>query len=292
VEIVRPLRIAMILENVANIRHSLQILALSGKPRTEFHKGDGPFPPEALHEFLKKTPCGDCTWLYWGTTYGPKDIRQYKLDIIHKEFMRIPGARRIDPATLPPEDYFWSRDKIASGEPDLEELAWVNWYPNGGHIAFSPVSPTRGVDAIKMWDMAKKHGDAFGLDLFLDFIVGLRELHLIVEAVYDRDDPKARDASLACMRALIDDAASQGYGEYRTHLLLSDQVAGTYSWNGNAIMKFNEKLKDALDPNGILAPGRCGIWPARYRGRGWEISGPRASTEGNGVAPPPSSTKL
>lgn len=36
-------------------------------------------------------------------------------------------------------------------------------------------------------------------------------------------------------------------------------------------MRFNETLKDALDPNGILAPGRCGIWPRKYRGKGWEI---------------------
>jgi FAD linked oxidases, C-terminal domain len=65
-----------------------------------------------------------------------------------------------------------------------------------------------------------------------------------------------------------------------------DQVAGTYDWNEDTLMKFNERLKDALDPNGILAPGKSGIWPARYRARGWEMtnmSGDRS--EGNGVAP-------
>jgi hypothetical protein len=113
-----------------------------------------------------------------------------------------------------------------------------------------------------------------------------------VECVYDRDDPKQRSKALEVMRFLIDEAAEKGYGEYRTHLLLSDQVAGTYSWNDNALMKFNEKLKDCLDPNGILAPGRSGIWPARYRGRGWELTGNRTSSEGNGVTPPSSTTKL
>ena len=27
-----------------------------------------------------------------------------------------------------------------------------------------------------------------------------------------------------------------------------------------------ETLKDAIDPNGILAPGKSGIWPKQYRG--------------------------
>lgn len=58
---------------------------------------------------------------------------------------------------------------------------------------------------------------------------------------------------------------------HRTHQSLSDQVAQTYGWNDQALMRFNETLKDASDPNGILAPGRCGIWPRKYRGKGWEI---------------------
>lgn len=36
-------------------------------------------------------------------------------------------------------------------------------------------------------------------------------------------------------------------------------------------MRFNESLKDALDPAGIMAPGRNGIWPKSYRGQGHEI---------------------
>ncbi|KAH2559331.1 hypothetical protein KXV70_002293 [Aspergillus fumigatus] len=247
--IVRPLRIAIILDNAANIRHALQVLALSGAPRTAFYQGEGPFPPEKMSEYLRDHPYGDCTWLYFGTCYGPSEVRKWKLEPIHREFMKVPVARRIDPATLPPSDYFWSRDRTSSGEPDLEELAWVNWWPNGGHIAFSP-------------------------------------------CVYDRDDARQRSSALQVMRALIQDAAAQGYGEYRTHLLLSDQVAATYSWNDHVLMKFNEKLKDCLDPNGIRAPGRSGIWPARYRGRGWELTGPRESSEGNGVAPAPASTRL
>lgn len=33
-----------------------------------------------------------------------------------------------------------------------------------------------------------------------------------------------------------------------------------------AIKRQAESLFRVLDPNGILAPGKQGIWPARYRG--------------------------
>lgn len=262
----------------------MQAIALTGKPRRAFFQGEGQMTDEMARQIAQRElHYGDFTWLYYGMAYGPKETRQYKLDIIHREFMKIPGARRIDPATLPPDDYFWSRDRIAAGIPDLEELRWVNWYPNGGHIAFSPVSPVRGADAMALWKIARGRAAEHGLDIFPAFCVGLREMHLIVEVVYDRTDAGMRQRALRCMRAMIDDAAAQGYGEYRTHLVLMDQIMRTYSWNDGILLRFHERLKDALDPNGILAPGKSGVWPARYRGRRWEMSGEDERSEGEGV---------
>ncbi|TPX13388.1 uncharacterized protein E0L32_006118 [Thyridium curvatum] len=284
IEIIRPLRISNILENVAQLRHVTQTVAVSGRPRTDFYTGDGPIPQDVIRREAAKTPTGDCAWVYYGMSYGPPNIRQHKLALVDAEFRRIPGCRRVDPAVLPEDEYFWSRDRVAAGVPDLHELRWCNWMPNGSHIAFSPVSPIRGADAMRLWELAKRRHDEFGIDLFPAFCVGLREMHLIIEIIFDRDDPKRRKAAMDCMRAMVDDAAALGYGEYRTHLVLMDQVASTYNWNDGALMKFNEKLKDALDPNGILAPGRCGIWPKSYRNRGWEMlkeSGERS--EGTGI---------
>lgn len=282
----------MILENVAQLRHISMQVALEGKPRSAYYTGNGRVPDKLIHEAANNLPHGDCAWLYYGMAYGPQDIRKYKLDIIHKEFMKIPGARRVDPTSLPTDDYFWVRDRVASGVPDIEELRWVNWHPNGGHVAFSPVSPVRGQDATALWDIARKRCDEFDLDLFPTFCVGLREMHLIVEIVFNRDDPIMRNKARACLRGMIDDAAERGYGEYRTHLAFMDQIAGTYNWNDGALLKFNERIKDCLDPNGILAPGKSGIWPARYRGRGWEMSSKDESSEGQGVIPSAGSTRL
>lgn len=68
-----------------------------------------------------------------------------------------------------------------------------------------------------------------------------------------------------------------------------DQIASVYNWNNGASLKFNEQLKDSLDPNGILAPGKSGVWPKRLRGRGFEIQrsqpyqGPAGTGQANGV---------
>lgn len=224
--------------------------------------------------------------MYYGMSYGPAHIRKYKLDIIDAEFKKIPGARKINPSTLPENEYFWSRDRIASGAPDLVELLWTNWVPNGAHVAFSPIAPIRGTDAVALYKLAQKHHLAANIDLMPAFCVGLREMHLIVELVFNQADEGERQRMEKALRDMITEAAELGYGEYRTHLVLMDQVAGTYSWNGGALGKMNERLKDALDPNGILAPGRCGIWPRRYRGRGWEMDGrENGKTEGDGVEP-------
>jgi hypothetical protein len=42
-----------------------------------------------------------------------------------------------------------------------------------------------------------------------------------------------------------------------------DEVASTFDFNEGALMRLNETLKRAIDPNGILAPGKQGIWPKR-----------------------------
>jgi len=93
----------------------------------------------------------------------------------------------------------------------------------------------------------------------------MREMHHVVEVVFDRSDPDSRRRAHLCVKEMIHEAAAQGWGEYRTHLAVMDDVAETYSFNDNINMKLNECIKDALDPKGIVAPGKNGVWPASYR---------------------------
>ena len=41
--------------------------------------------------------------------------------------------------------------------------------------------------------------------------------------------------------------------------------------HSNAQMKLNCAIKNALDPKGILAPGKNGIWPQNYNPSDWKV---------------------
>jgi len=68
-------------------------------------------------------------------------------------------------------------------------------------------------------------------------------------------------------KKLIKLAAERGYVEYRTPPAFQGDVVATYSFNNNSLLRFHEAVKDAVDPNGILAAGRYGIWPKQLRGQ-------------------------
>ena len=72
---------------------------------------------------------------------------------------------------------------------------------------------------------------------------------------------RAYDAS----RLLVRECATHGYGEYRAHLDFMDLAAEQYGFGDRAYMRFVETIKDAVDPNGILSPGKQGIWPRSFR---------------------------
>ena len=72
-------------------------------------------------------------------------------------------------------------------------------------------------------------------------------------------------AATAKLREVLRENAKFGYGDYRAPPILQDDVADQYSFNDYVLRRFNEALKDAVDPNGILSPGRAGIWPAPFR---------------------------
>jgi 4-cresol dehydrogenase (hydroxylating) flavoprotein subunit len=88
----------------------------------------------------------------------------------------------------------------------------------------------------------------------------------ITMVIFDTKNEAQTRAAYNVSRKLVREAAKQGYGEYRAHLDFMDLASDQYSWGDHAYRRFCETIKDAVDPNGILSPGRHGIWPRHLRG--------------------------
>jgi (+)-pinoresinol hydroxylase len=76
--------------------------------------------------------------------------------------------------------------------------------------------------------------------------------------------PEGKKKAAQLLRRTLEENAKRGYGDYRAPPMLQDDVSDQYSFNNHALRRFNETLKNAVDPNGILSPGRAGIWPSAY----------------------------
>jgi 4-cresol dehydrogenase (hydroxylating) len=191
----------------------------------------------------------------------------------------IPGAQAIDgdhfplPAT---EEQMLNKSQPyrtgirrfgALGVPSLGIWRIVR---DDGHVGFFPVLPRSG-EAV--FEMQRVLGDAlreFGMGSFFNATSAPLYWHtfafqMVFAPSIKRDDPAHNERTHNAMKKVVAVAAEHGWGDYRAAPIYQDHVAGTYSFNNHALRRFHEQLKDAVDPEGIIAPGRGGVWPRRFR---------------------------
>lgn len=270
IDIIRELRLAMILQNVPSIRHILLDAAVLG-PKSSYTSSDQPLSEEELDTIAEKLNLG--RWNFYGALYGPEPVREVMWQVVKTRFGTIEGAKFYFPEDVKDENaVLHIRAKTLQGIPTTKELKWVDWLPNGAHLFFSPISKISGEDANLQYSITKTRVLEAGFDFICTFTIGMREMHHIVCLVFNRNDDDQKRRVHALIRQLIVDCAAHGWGEYRTHLALMDQIAETYNFNNNIQMRLNEKIKNALDPRGILAPGKNGIWPATYDKAAWRLT--------------------
>ncbi|GAA6008239.1 FAD-binding oxidoreductase [Rhodotorula paludigena] len=268
VELMRPLRISGIFGHVAQLRHSLVDIACLGTMKDFFPGRDTAdyLSDDEFFNFVKEKFKNQGVWNFYGALYGPKAVRDCHWEIIQAEFSKVKGAKHYFVGDLDEKSLLQYRDLTMQGIPNNHELQWLSWRgPGYAHLFFAPISPTRGHDAEVQYDLCKKLCKKYNFQYMGNFCIGAREMHHILDLIYDPNDDDEKRRAQALMRELTWESAKLGYQEYRTHNFLMDQVAATYGGNNQIQLRFQEALKDALDPNGILAPGKSGIWPKRLR---------------------------
>lgn len=134
-----------------------------------------------------------------------------------------------------------------------------------GHVSFSPILPPDGKATLEFYYAAKECCAKYGFEYFGGLHLYPRHLACINMIYFDRQKEQERHDANQVFVDLVHLARKFGYSEYRAHVDYMDLVAEQFDFNGQSLMTLNNRIKDVMDPNGILSPGKQGIWPARYR---------------------------
>ena len=236
--------------------------------RSHWYDGEGVLPDEVVERICAEMDVG--RWTMRFAIHGDDAIVDHKFAKVKRAFDQIPDARVVGTKYRGDEVHEIENpaERVQAGVPNLEIAQMAKWYggERGGHIGFSPAAPLTGRDAVRLRDLLRGTLAERGLDYSAALIpVTPRSYINVVLVVFDTEDETMTRTAFDACKALVVEAAKLGYGEYRAHLDFMDLCADQYDFGGHAQRRLAETIKDAVDPNGILMPGKQGIWPKALR---------------------------
>jgi 4-cresol dehydrogenase (hydroxylating) len=154
-----------------------------------------------------------------------------------------------------PSDYFVKHAYYRSKQRRPDKA--INPARDGcGVIWFAPILPFTSHDVMPFMARARQRFEEAGLDFWVAILLmNPRSVTCLMNILYDKDDAAESRRAAELYAALVADMRAASYQQYRAGLLA---WPGLYA-DAAPVARLNDSLKQALDPNNILAPGRYGI---------------------------------
>ena len=260
----------LILERVVEAAHPViatpyQSNAIDGLgiDPSQWWQGSGPMPEEDLQRMADNTGIG--RWAMRFAFYGDRRVIDLSLEIVRERFAMVHGAvvtSRIFASDDIEHEAKTQPELSMSGIPSMRQLESLKAARGEtfGHLDFSAVAPATGAHALRMADLLRPAFERWGIDYDPSFLLTPRGIILVTLVWFDSADEEEVSRAYDLFRELVVEARAAGCGLYRSHIEFHDHVAEQYDWGDHALRRLNSRIKDALDPAGILAPGKYGIW--------------------------------
>lgn len=290
VDALRPLRLDGTLRSVVHIGNDLRVLS-GGMVFPADLAPQGPPLPAPLRASLR-AQAGIGAWTVSAALYGRPAQVQEARRAIRQAIGRLARLRFLDDRTLAlgsaaarllgraalgrrlsaQVDLGRSLLNMNRGVPDGRFLAGAYWrrrggwpagFPAGAHPArdgcgmmwLAPVLPMRGGELLRVCALVEPLFASARFDLFATFsMINERTLGGVLTICFDKDDGDETARAHACYDAAFARLMAAGYIPYR----VGPYAMATLDNGHDSYWRTVARIKAALDPQGLLAPGRYG----------------------------------
>lgn len=270
IDTISELRRKEVIQNNALCGNVVRAATMNGN-RRKWYDGEGAIPDDRLEEIREELGVGN-----WNARFGlycDKPIAEARLRVIRQAFEGLDGFKvewafyeGAEGKKLTYDDIAPIHSNQLIGIPSLGALSTVDWAADtGGHIDIAPILPARGADVYAFYRETKELYRSYGFDLYIGYHLYPRHMVHVAMIFFDTTDDEQLARAKDLYRAVLSAAQAHGYSPYRAHIDFMDLIADGFDYNGHALRRLQETIKDALDPVGILAPGKQGVWPRDHR---------------------------
>lgn len=288
-----PLRRRGTLRSAIHIGNDLRIL--SGRTRYPWDRAEGQTPlPAGLRQQLRQEH-GVAAWNAAGGLYGSaaevraakravkRALRGMRLRFVDDRKLAVArrvsaGLGRLGLGAGLAQQLRWLEPVygLMKGEPSDEPLSGVLWRvrdplpeaavepgdPSGppdpltsaaGLMWVSPVLPATGTHAQRVREILEPIYEKHGFEPLITFtLINERAIMAVTNVAFDRRDASETERAHACYDELYDALMMRGYMPYRAGPSGQRKLAG----RANVFWQVTRRLKAALDPDEVIAPGR------------------------------------
>ncbi len=168
------------------------------------------------------------------------DLRR-TLELVRPVYGLLKGT----PTTHPMASCYWRKKTPPPSQmnPDRDGC---------GLLWCAPVAPMEGGHVARMVQLAREVLLGYGFEPGISLtLITERSVCCVVSISYDRNEAGQDEQAMACYKHLLGVLGEHGYYSYRLGIQAMSEWSGDDGYGG-----LLATIKNAMDPNGVLAPGR------------------------------------
>ena len=255
IDLCRPMKLSNFVPSLFRIANDLYAVAPDEK-NPEYLAGSKAGISDAGRQALQNKH-GLGAWQVSGMFYGASDAAiEPMIQRVRAHFERGGKARFIghDEALGIPALSI-AIDSM-NGKPSGHELGMLQWRPGSGNSWFLPGTPMSGRQALELDHLGRAIFAKHGMDYIVMHVASARFARGLHVLAWNKEDADENARADACYRDLTMEFAKRGVGVGRAPADYYDLHMGLKM---PALRKACREIKKALDPNGVISPGKYGI---------------------------------